>query len=295
MVLQQKESPYDIVTIECYGKMEHDTAHNTFRVGNELRLRGDENVGGNYIQLDNQRCILSGDGILDLGTNFTQTKFTTAGKFKHLIIPDSTFFETSLIFDFYFDDKALEMMADSLRMIPGNVVDVEHSPFNIVIHNLLNKEDAEELRRALSLYGNIKKMPKQIQGAIIFSDLNLVWDYETRSYISQGPIGVGFVAGQAVNKLLNGYLQVEVGRGGSAIHFYLETARKTWYFFSYQNGIMQTISSDMNYNERIASIKDAKRMKNPDSEEEYYEYVISTKRKMIDFVRRMERIEKRAR
>jgi len=294
MVLQQKESPYDIVTIECYGKMEYDTAHNTFRVGNELRLRGDENVGGNYIQLDNQRCILSGDGILDLGTNFTQTKFTTAGKFKHLIIPDSTFFETSLIFDFYFDDKALGMMADSLRMIPGNVVDVEHSPFNIAIHNLLNKEDAVELRQALSLYGNIKKMPKQIQGAVIFSDLNLVWDYETRSYISQGPIGVGFVAGHAVNKLLNGYLQVEVGRGGSAIHFYLETARNTWYFFSYQNGIMQTISSDMNYNERIAGIKDVKRMKNPDSEEEYYEYVISTKRKMIDFVRRMERIEKRA-
>ncbi len=293
MVLQHRESPSDIIAIESYGKLEFDTAQNTFRVGNELRLRGDQNAPGNYIQLDNKRCIMSGDGILDLGSAFTQVKFSTIGKFRHFIIPDSTIFDISLIFDFYFDDNALDMMLDSLRMIPGDVVDVAHSPFNIAIRDLLNQEDAQELKQQLSLYGNMKKMPDQIKGAIIFSDLNLVWDSDTRSYLSKGQIGVGFVNGQAVNKKLNGYMQIEVGRGGSAIHFYLETDRKTWYFFSYQNGIMQTISSDMNYNERIANMKDEKRMMNPDSDVDYYEYVISTKRKMIDFVRRMQRLSKR--
>ena len=293
MVLQHKESPSDIIAIESYGKLEFDTAQNTFRVGNDMRLRGNENISGNYIQLDNKRCILSGDGILDLGTNFTQTKFSTIGSFKHFIIPDSTYFNIALIFDFYFDKNALDMMLDSLRMIPGDVVDIENSPFNIAIRNLLNRDDAQVLKQQLSLYGNMKKMPDQIKGSVIFSDLNLVWDSDTRSYISKGKIGVGFIDERAVNKLLNGYLQIEVGRGGSAIHFYLETDRKTWYFFSFQNNIMQTISSDINYNERIATIKDVKRMRNPDSEEDYYEYVISTKRKMIDFVRRMERIEKR--
>ncbi len=293
MVLQHKENPYDIVTIESYGKLEFDTAQNKFRVGNELRLRGNKDVSGNYIELDNNRCILSGDGILDLGTNFTQTRLSTIGSFHHYIIPDSTFFEVSLIFDFFFDNTALDMMLDSLRMIPGDVVDIEHSSFNIAIKNLLNKENADLLKQELLLYGNMKKMPASIKGIITFSDVNLVWDADTRSYVSKGPIGVGFIDNKAVNKLLNGHLQIEVGRGGSAIHFYLETDRKTWYFFSYQNGIMQTISSDMNYNERLSTIKDEKRILNRNSDEDYYEYVISTKRKMIDFVRRMERIDKR--
>ena len=293
MVLQHKENPYDIVTIESYGKLEFDTAQNKFRVGNELRLRGNMDVSGNYLELDNNRCILSGDGILDLGTNFTQTSLTSIGSFKHYIIPDSTIFDVSLIFNFFFDNDALDMMLDSLRMIPGDVVDIEHSSFNIAIKNLLNKDDADLLKQELSLYGNMKKMPKVIRGTITFSDVTLVWDADTRSYVSKGAIGVGFIDNKAVNKMLNGHLQIEVGRGGSAIHFYLETDRKTWYFFTYQNGFMQTISSDMNYNERIAGIKDDKRILNQNSEDEYYEYVISTKRKMIDFVRRMERIEKR--
>ena len=293
MVLQSRESADDIIAFESYGKLEYDKDKNTYLVGSEARLQGNLNAKGNFISLNNKRCVLSGDGLLDLGTNFTQTRLIAAGGFTHYIIPDSTTFNTSLIFDFYFDDDALNMMLDSLRMIPGDVVNVEKSEFNVAIRELLNKEDADVLKRELSLYGNMKKMPKQIKGSIIFSDVNLIWDPDTRSYISNGPIGIGFINGSAVNKMLKGFMQIELGRVGSSIHFYLETDRKTWYFFSYQNGIMQSISSDMNYNEHLAGMKDEKRMKNPDSDEDYYEYVISTKRKKVDFFRRMELIKKR--
>ncbi len=293
LVLQSRESASDIIAFESYGKLEYDASKNTFLVGNPLRLKGNKEAPGNYLSLDNKYCILSGDGLLDLGTNFTQTRLASVGSFTHYIIPDSTVFNTSLIFDFYFDEDALSMMLDSLRMIPGDVVNVGKSQFNVAIRELLNKEDADVLKRELSLYGNMKKMPDQIKGAIIFSDVNLVWDSETRSYISNGPIGVGFVNGSAINKMLKGFMQIEVGRAGSAIHFYLETDRKTWYFFSYQNGIMQSISSDRNYNEHLAGMKDEKRMRNPDSDEDYYEYVISTKRKMVAFLRKMELIKKR--
>jgi len=293
MVLQSRESASDIIAFESYGKLEYDADKNTFLVGNPLRLRGDKEAPGNFLSLDNKHCILKGDGLLDLGTNFTQTRIVTAGSFTHFIIPDSTVFNTSLIFDFYFDKDALTMMLDSLRMIPGDVVNIGKSQFNVAIRELLDKEDADALKRELSLYGNMKKMPDQIKGSIIFSDVNLVWDSETRSYISDGPIGVGFVSGSAINKMLKGFMQIEVGRAGSAIHFYLETDRHTWYFFSYQNGIMQSIASDRNYNEHLAGMKDEKRMRNPDSDEDYYEYVISTKRKMVAFLRKMELIKKR--
>jgi hypothetical protein len=55
---------------------------------------------------------------------------------------------------------------------------------------------------------------------------------------------------------------------------------------------MQVISSDNFLNEHLESINDDKRILNSDSDDEYYEYVISTRRKSIDFVRKMENIER---
>ena len=63
---------------------------------------------------------------------------------------------------------------------------------------------------------------------------------------------------------------------------------KKWYFFSYAHNIMQFVSSDMFLNDYVANIKEDKRILNPDSDENYYEYVISTKRKMINFLRKMQ-------
>jgi len=51
---------------------------------------------------------------------------------------------------------------------------------------------------------------------------------------------------------------------------------------------MQVISSDNSFNERIEIIKAEKRILNPDSDMDYYEYVISTRRKKVDFFKKDE-------
>jgi hypothetical protein len=55
---------------------------------------------------------------------------------------------------------------------------------------------------------------------------------------------------------------------------------------------MQSISSDTNYNITLSEIKEDKRVLHPKDEDNYYEYVISTKRKMVDFLRRMDKINR---
>ena len=50
------------------------------------------------------------------------------------------------------------------------------------------------------------------------------------------------------------------------------------------------LSSDYIFNEYIEEMKPEKRMLNPNSDEDYYEFVISTRRKSIDFLREMEGI-----
>ncbi len=104
-----------------------------------------------------------------------------------------------------------------------------------------------------------------------------------------GKIGVGYIGGNVINGYVDGWVQIEKGRSGSSISIYLEPTAETWYFFNYKNGIMQSISSDNAFNERIETIKPEKRILNPESDTEYYEYVISTRRKSIEFLRKMKK------
>ena len=292
LVLQPKESVADQICIESTGILDYDTTKNTFRVGTAERLNGNFDAKGNYVELDNKHCALQGDGTLHLKTKFYRIGFRAAGLFKHLIIPDSTYFRTALILKFHFDQEVLSMMTDSLRMAQGKVVNMDKSPFRVALRELTDKETANRLKVEMSLYGQFNDVPPSLEGTIIFTDVKLRWDPYSRSYLSEGPLGIGFINGKAVNKYMEGKMQIQLGRSGSHLHFYLHPGGKSWYFFTYSNGIMQSISSDMNYNITLSEIKEDKRVLHPKDEDNYYEYVISTKRKMVDFLRRMDKINR---
>jgi len=292
LVLQSTDSPKDDVLIEATGQINYDTATSSFRVGSgffDLNGISDDN----FVALNTKRCILQGDGIFELGLDFTKINITTAGKFRHLVIPDSTYLNTAMLMNFYFDDGALNMMIDSLRLINSVVQNPGEGNFPLFLRKVLGSSRSEKLVTEISLYGQMDRIPKALEHTLIFSDLDLKWDRESNSFISMGPIGIGYIAGIPVNKYVNGYVQLEKGRTAGSINIYLQLNNEQWYFFSYKNGIMQVMSSDNAYNDYLSLLKPAKRMLNPESDTEYYEYVISTRRKVIDFLREMERIERR--
>jgi len=145
----------------------------------------------------------------------------------------------------------------------------------------------------LNLYGQVRKMPDQLKHTILFSDVKLKWDAQTRSFISQGPIGIGYVNGQQINKYVSGYLQIEKTQSGAGVTFYLQVNKSQWYFFTYKNGIMQIISSDNALNDYIETLPGKSRILNENSDVDYYEFVISTRSKSVNFLREMEEIERR--
>ncbi len=292
LILQSTDSPSDEVVIEAVGQIDYDTATLSYRVGS-----GKVDMDGiheeNFVALNTERCILEGDGIFEFGLTFNQFKLLSAGDFRHLTIPDSTYLNTATLLDFYFDDAALNMMIDSLRLINSTVKNPGEGYFPMFLKKVLGSENSARLITELSLYGQMQKVPKDLEHAIIFSDLKLKWDEESRSFISRGAIGIGYIAGMPVNKYVDGYVQIEKGRSTSSIEIYLKLNNAQWYYFSFQHGILQVMSSDNAFNDYVSLLKPAKRVLNPESDTKYYEYVISTRRKVVDFLRKMEKIGKR--
>lgn len=286
LVLEPFSSPSDLLFLNATGQMRFDTVKNAFSVGTADRFLKN-NMQGNFAALDNSRCILRGDGNFSLGLDFNMITLKSTGTFEHLIVADSTYINTVLLLDFYFDDKAIEMMTDSIRLSNNEGINTSVGLFPMFLRKNLTYDDAERKINELALYGQMRKMPDRMRHTIIFSDLEFYWDPFTRSYMSKGKIGIGYLGGNVINKYVDGWVQIEKGRTGSSISIYVEPSKGTWYFFNYKNGIMQAISSDNAFNERIETIKPEKRILNPDSDIDYYEYVISTRRKSVDFVRKM--------
>ena len=243
--------------------------------------------------LNTGRCILEGDGILNLGMDFKHFNITAAGKFRHLVIPDSTYLNTAMLLDFHFDKGALNMMIDSLRLVNSTINNPGEGNFPLFLKKVLGSDGSARLITELSLYGQMERIPKKLEHTIIFSELNMKWDKLSRSFISQGPIGIGYIAGMPVNKYVKGYVQIEKNRSSGSVDIYLELTKEQWYFFSYQHGILQVLSSDNAFNDYISLMKPSKRILNPESDTDYYEFVISTRRKVVDFLRKMEKIQRR--
>lgn len=283
MVMQPLRAADDRLLLNATGALTFDTIGKQYKAFSKTRGNHKEMI------LSTERCVLSGKGDLNLGTDFGLVSATYTGHVDHLIVVDSTQMSLIMALNFFFDDKLLDMMTDSLRLSYNEGVTDTKGRFSLFLENHLPADiKAEEVMSELSLYGQIRKLPELLKQSLILTDLNLYWDSYTRSYYSTGRIGVGYLGGNTINKYLDGYLHIEPGTGGSAFSLYLRASENQWYFFSYKMGIMQALSSDQKFNERLETLKPEKRILNANSETDYYEFVISTKRKVVDFLREME-------
>ena len=89
---------------------------------------------------------------------------------------------------------------------------------------------------------------------------------------------------------MDGIMQIRKGRSGATIEFMLRHGKHQWYYFNYANGIMQVLSSDNNFNDIIENLKEDKRVLNPNSDKNYYEYVLTTRSRVVNFLRSMKRM-----
>ena len=106
--------------------------------------------------------------------------------------------------------------------------------------------------------------------------------------MSYGQIGISSIGKMQINKYVKGIIEIEKKRTGDVITVYLEFDKgQNWYFFNSRNNLMQTISSNTEYNNYIRELKDDKRTVKKDKNGEEYSFIISNLRKKTDFLRRI--------
>ncbi|MEO0311342.1 MAG: hypothetical protein RIQ89_999, partial [Bacteroidota bacterium] len=285
--LMPRRSANDKEILAAKGVLTYDKGSNEFRIAPKEKFEK-ANAPGNYLALNDKKCTVYAEGKLDFGCDFGQLSIIPVGSAINNLNNDSTSFELMVALNFFFNEESIKQMSEyfSTAGTLSASNDVGRKAYEKGLAELVGREKADKLITELNLYGNFKKFPDDLKNTFLFTDVKMVYDNATRSFISKGQLGLGSIDKSSVNKMVNGTIQIIRKRSGDVLNLYLEPENGTWYFFSYTRGIMQGISSNTAFNDAINKVKPEKRV-NKEKDKADLEYMLSTDRRVKDFLKKL--------
>lgn len=286
--LTPKERQKDKEIISATGFLTFDNETNEFRISTEEKLKS-PNSAGNYVSFDDRKCISYGEGKLDLAVDYGQMTLTQIGNVTHNLNNDSTDFDLMLGFDFFFAEEAMKMLADNIlgTGILTPTQDLTRGTYLKGLPEIIGKEKAEKMINEMSLYGTVKKVPDELAKTIFFTDLKMRWNPKSSSYRSVGEIGIGYIGKEQIHRKMKGNVELVRRRSSDVLNIYLQVDNFTWYYFSYQRGLLQVISSNSAFNDFINNLKPEKKIIKPKDDKPGLEFILSNDRRKNEFLKRL--------
>ena len=285
--LSQQGSWSDVGIVTATGVLYYNKAKGNYQISSIEKML-DPASSGSLVALNRNLCTLSGEGTLNLGTNFDLVKMSSAGNIVQTGDSGKVDIKAILALDFYFSEDALKMMSDEIRLIPSlKTVNTNSDFLNKGMKDLLGIGMADQLKTETDLFGVSRNLPKEFNFELLLNEVDLKWNEATSSFRSSGKIGLGFILNQPLNIYVDGYVEIQRRRSGDLIDIYLKANESTWYYFSYIRGVMMAQSSNSSFNNLISSIK-LKDRRHPDSSVKVpYTYMIAVEDRLGRFLRRM--------
>jgi hypothetical protein len=268
------------------GMVTFDRVTSQYKVADSSRL-GNSSAAGSLMSFDGERCVLKGEGPVDLSSDLGQVQLVASGIVNHYMIPDSTTLRVMAAIDFFFSEEVLKFFTDDLASNNLRATNLNDVVYKSGLTALVGQQQAARLISEVSTFGVYRKFPEELDRTIVLSDLSLGWDENLRSFVSSGPIGISNIRSEPVNKYTSGYVEIGKRRNGDILNVYLELTPSLWYFFSYSNGVMQAISSNKAFNDALTAIKESNRRLKVKDNQPAYQFIVSTNEKRNTFMRKM--------
>jgi hypothetical protein len=272
--------------ISANGVLIFDEASSEYRIASKDKLADIANPG-NYLSLNTKTCNSFATGRMDLGTDFGQVKMDVFGRGTLYARYDSLQFDLAMLINFFFSEKALELMVADLAG-DGSLggVDLKSEVFNQALMDLSGKTEAARLMDEVNLYGAFSKVPLGFDKTLVLTDVAMHYDTRRRSYISEGPIGIVNIGKEDVYRSVNGRIEILRNRSDDEFTIYLELNPSTWYFFTYERGRLMAISTNEAFNTAIRDTDPEKRRLEVESGQTPYVFMLTTVRSQKAFKRK---------
>lgn len=254
--LSPKKVKTDVSVVTADGFLFFDKASREYRISNKEKLV-ERSLPGNYVSFSTKTCMVYGEGKMQLGANLGKVYMNTIGNATHNTIDHTSSFDLVMGIDFYMNDKAMDVLVEDINASTSLTgTDPSRQTYQRALNDLVGKEKADKLISQQTLYGSYKKFPDELKYTFFFSDLQMTWNQKTKSYISQGKLGLASVGKEQINKYITGTVMLERKTRGDILTIYFELDNGKWYTFTYQNTVMTCYSTNEKFTTILKEMKD---------------------------------------
>jgi hypothetical protein len=286
--IQKKQRTSDIQFFNASGVLVYDKTMHEYRISTEDRLNK-TNKTDNYLALNTKDCEVKASGELKLAVNTGQLEAVTYGEMRYYERTDSASLLVSIPFDFFFNEKALELMANDLNdRMELNPVNLQSDLYQLTLGKLVGVAKAEKLMTDIATHGGAyRKVPDEVKKTLFISDVEMKWNPRTRSFVSTGQIGIASMGKIQILKYVDGKIEIKNKNGSTRVTIALDLGDKDYYFFTYNNtsGMMAAFSSNKEFVTLIKETKSEDRKLKVKDKGKHYTYYLSTATSYKKFLR----------
>lgn len=285
--LSKKKYHSDQMLITASGFVRYDAENKEYQLSNKEKLV-ESSFPGNFVGLNTETCMIRGEGEISLPDKLGQVKLKNYGEVTHDPHTDSVKVNGAMALDFHLDDAMWEHILSNIQGNPKlTPVEIGRPVYEKAIREMVGKKEGDKLVSELNLYGSFKKVPSEVRHNILFNDVNLFWQQRTKSYKSDGALGIGLFGKKQINRYVGGHIQLVRKKGKEALTVYLEIDENTWYYFTYSKGVMRCLSSADDFNAIVGALKAEKREHKGAKEDGPYTFMLGTERSKRQFLAKM--------
>ena len=280
--LSPKLSKDDTPLLEANGYLHYDKNSKKFFIGSKAKIIQPK-IPGNLIELNSANCDLNADGAIDFHARLGMIEMKNFGNASLKKQDESLKMQSATTVHFPFDESALKKIVESLEKnteLPA--IDISTTPFEKSLGELMGVEKSDKIITEINLTGQFKKVPEELQKNFVFADLKWVWDVNSETFHTVGPIGIANIDKKQIFKYVTGKIEIEKRKTADVMRLYIEVDRSTWYYFEYKLGVMTVITGDSAFSQVLSEIKDDKKKFEAGKEKFSYQLLL-TKKKRDDF------------
>ncbi len=284
--LEGRKAYNDVPILSSKGFLTYNAAANSFDLA-EARKMAAPATSGPILRYHDKECFVSGEGALNLGMDLDQVKLETSGIIKHLRDNNRITISAMLGAGFYLDTKSTQMMTHALRSSKAPEMKEDTSRLIKRLSEWSTPQVARKIVNVLSPTTDvIDLLPSGKRHTLCFTNINIDWNSASKSYMADGMAQLGWIKESAIARQVKVKSVITRSRGGNTFELYLEADPDTWFFFSYENGVMQTRSALSEYNTHVQALETDERKTKSGSGDKSYVFILSPESRMNRFMQK---------
>ena len=288
--LAKKINTKDISITPAVGYLSYNKKKGLFEIGTEAKLKNNK-AAGNYISFDDESCQFNTIGELHIGDGMDQMEIDIVGEMSYNKLIDTAIkINATMSLEFPINYAAILQMHKTIKNVQvQELMNLPETNYELFINHKLEPKDAKNAMTQISKIGRIgKKLPKPLLSTMTIFDLQFIWNEGSQSFLSDGWANIATLGSHQLYKRCKIKVQIQKRRTGDIFNLFIESSPQNYYFFSYKNGVLQTVSTDLAYNKIIKETKPANTKSRAKNGKKKYQYRLAKNSKPMLFLRNFE-------